>query len=27
MSTIPADLSGKSDAELIAEVRAGKIAS
>ncbi|WP_257922985.1 sigma-70 family RNA polymerase sigma factor, partial [Amycolatopsis iheyensis] len=27
MSTVPADLSGKSDAELIAEVRAGKIAS
>jgi RNA polymerase sigma factor (sigma-70 family) len=27
VSTIPADLSGKSDAELIAEVRAGKIAS
>ena len=27
MSTIPADLSGKSDAELIAEVRAGKIES
>ncbi|GLY41590.1 hypothetical protein Amsp01_076130 [Amycolatopsis sp. NBRC 101858] len=27
MSTVPADLSGKSDAELIAEVRAGKIES
>ncbi|MFI7118508.1 sigma-70 family RNA polymerase sigma factor [Amycolatopsis sp. NPDC049868] len=27
MSTVPADLSGKSDAELIAEVRDGKIAS
>ncbi|WP_410639372.1 sigma-70 family RNA polymerase sigma factor [Amycolatopsis sp. lyj-346] len=27
MSTVPADLSGKSDAELIAEVRSGKIAS
>ncbi|WP_410668766.1 sigma-70 family RNA polymerase sigma factor [Amycolatopsis sp. cmx-4-68] len=27
MSTVPADLSGKSDAELIAEVRAGKLAS
>ncbi|MFD2490266.1 sigma-70 family RNA polymerase sigma factor [Amycolatopsis jiangsuensis] len=27
MSTVPADLSGKSDAELIAEVRAGEIAS
>ncbi|WP_020662550.1 sigma-70 family RNA polymerase sigma factor [Amycolatopsis benzoatilytica] len=27
MSTVPADLSGKSDAELISEVRAGKIAS
>lgn len=27
MSTVPADLSGKSDAELIADVRAGKIAS
>ncbi|MFD9891204.1 sigma-70 family RNA polymerase sigma factor [Amycolatopsis sp. NPDC059027] len=27
MSTVPADLSGKSDAELIAEVRAGQIAS
>ncbi|WP_326568364.1 sigma-70 family RNA polymerase sigma factor [Amycolatopsis rhabdoformis] len=27
MSTVPADLSGKSDAELIAEVRSGNIAS
>ncbi|WIX87772.1 sigma-70 family RNA polymerase sigma factor [Amycolatopsis sp. DG1A-15b] len=27
MSTVPADLSGKSDSELIAEVRSGKIAS
>jgi RNA polymerase sigma factor (sigma-70 family) len=27
VSTVPADLSGKSDAELIAEVRAGKLAS
>ncbi|QKV76237.1 sigma-70 family RNA polymerase sigma factor [Amycolatopsis sp. Hca4] len=27
MSTVPADLSGKSDAELIAEVRSGKIKS
>ncbi|MEV6829695.1 sigma-70 family RNA polymerase sigma factor [Amycolatopsis sp. NPDC051102] len=27
MSTVPADLSGKSDAELIAEVRSGEIAS
>ncbi|OXM66746.1 sigma-70 family RNA polymerase sigma factor [Amycolatopsis vastitatis] len=27
MSTVPADLSGKSDAELIAEVRSGKLAS
>ena len=27
MSTVPADLSGKSDAELIAEVRSGKIES
>ena len=27
MSTVPADLSGKSDAELIADVRAGQIAS
>ncbi|OXM44515.1 RNA polymerase subunit sigma, partial [Amycolatopsis alba DSM 44262] len=27
MSTVPADLTGKSDAELIAEVRDGKIAS
>jgi RNA polymerase sigma factor (sigma-70 family) len=27
VSTVPADLSGKSDAELIADVRAGKIAS
>ncbi|WP_199433989.1 sigma-70 family RNA polymerase sigma factor [Qaidamihabitans albus] len=27
MSTVPADLSGKSDAELIASVRAGKIAA